>query len=433
MRKSDQNKTVGIILASGAGERFGANVPKQFLTLNGKMVATYAIETFKRCDLIDHVIVVCHGQWLDIAERLGADEVVPGGATRNESTYNGLEACPPGTTKVLTHDAVRPFVDDATIRRCVEALDQWPAVDTCIPSADTIIEIDGQNIADIPPRHCLRRGQTPQAFDYQSILSAYRYVDQRDATDDITIAIKFGLKCGVVEGSIWNIKITEPQDLFVAERIMQYRDATVRQPLVKGKNILLFGGSGGIGRGIIDQLRSLGAAVTAPTRQEVDLGANALPPSLFDGQWDCIIHCAGVLIAGTKPADYETTMNVNLRSAVLVADLAEKTMPKGGNVVFVGSSSAMKGRAFAPFYSASKAALNNFTEGIAEALADKGICVNCVNPGQTLTPMLADAGLPSDQDRALSVEHVVTAIISYCDTEQTGQIVNIRKNVDGAE
>ena len=426
-------KTVGIILASGTGERLGASVPKQFLSLNGKKVVQFSILAFQQSDLIDLTVLVCHSDWLDMANSLDVDIVVAGGNTRNESTLKGLEACPEDTKKVLIHDGVRPFIEEDTIRRCVEGLDKWPAVDTCIASADTIVEVDDDGcISNIPFRSRLRRGQTPQAFDYQCIRSAYRYVDVRDATDDITIAMKFGLKCGVVEGSAWNLKITEPQDLFIAERIMQYRDPVERVPNVKGKKILLFGGNGGIGQEISRQLRDLDAELHAPSSSEVDLNKANLPEFLYQTQWDCIIHCAGVMIQGTDLKDYEKVMNVNLRSAIPVAELAKKTMPNGGNLVFVGSSSAMKGRAFAPLYSASKAALNNLTEALAEALADEGIRCNCVNPGQTLTSMLADAGLPSDSTRALSVEHVARSIIAYCDTEQTGQIVNIRKNVDGA-
>lgn len=419
-------------MASGTGERLGASVPKQFLSLNGKKVVEYSIEVFRKSDLIDFTVLVCHPDWLDMAESFDVDTVVVGGQTRNESTLNGLEACPGDTKKVLIHDGVRPFIDEDTIRRCVEGLDKWPAVDTCIASADTIVEVKDGCISDIPSRSRLRRGQTPQAFDYQCIISAYRYVDVRDATDDITIAMKFGLKCGVVKGSIWNLKITEPQDLFIAERIMQYRDAVDRVPNVKNKKILLFGGNGGIGQEIVRQLRELDAEVHAPSSSDVDLSKADLPDYLYQTPWDCIVHSAGVLLQGMDLKDYEKVMNINLRSALPMAELARKTMPNGGNLVFVGSSSAMKGRAFAPLYSASKAALNNLTESLAEALAEEGIRCNCVNPGQTLTPMLADAGLPSDSTRALSVEHVARAIIAYCDTEQTGQIVNIRKNVNGA-
>jgi NAD(P)-dependent dehydrogenase (short-subunit alcohol dehydrogenase family) len=107
-------------------------------------------------------------------------------------------------------------------------------------------------------------------------------------------------------------------------------------------------------------------------------------------------------------------------------------MKQGGNVIYVGSSSAMKGRGKFPLYSASKAALNNFTESMAERYQEKNIRFNCVNPAQTLTDMLANVNLPADPARALSVEYVARVIISYCDTPQTGQIINIRKNVDGA-
>jgi 2-C-methyl-D-erythritol 4-phosphate cytidylyltransferase len=213
---------------------------------------------------------------------------------------------------------------------------------------------------------------------------------------------------------------------------MQYREATVRDPDVEDKLILLLGGSGGIGKEIARLLRERGAEVVAPTRTEVDLEASELPAALFNRSWNCIIHCAGVIGSGMELADYERIMSVNFRSAVLVADLAERTMKEGGNVVYVGSSSAMKGRAKFPLYSASKAALNNFTESTAERYQPNNIRVNCVNPAQTLTDMLADVNLSADHTRALSVEHVARVIISYCDTQQTGQIVNIRKNVDGA-
>ena len=154
--------------------------------------------------------------------------------------------------------------------------------------------------------------------------------------------------------------------------------------------------------------------------------------ALFDESWNCIVHCAGIIGTGIELADYDRIMSVNFRSAVLVAALAERTMSNGGNVVYVGSSSAMKGRANFPLYSASKAALNNFTESMAERNQANNIRFNCVNPGQTLTEMLAQVNLPPDPARALSVEHVARVIISYCDTHQTGQIVNIRKNVAGA-
>lgn len=425
-------KTTAIILASGAGERFGASVPKQFVMLNGKMVIQYSIDVMKNCDAIDHIVIVCHPDWLDAVKDLGVEQVVPGGSTRNESTWNGLMACPKDTRHVLIHDAVRPFLDEAILRRCIAALDHWPAVDTCIRSADTIIETDGDNVVSIPDRRRLRRGQTPQAFDYASIVSAYRYVKNRNATDDLSIAMEFGLKCGAVDGSIWNMKITEPHDLFVAERLMQYRDAIIRDPDVQGKSILLLGGSGGIGKEIARMLKELGAHITAPTRTEVDLSKDKLPDSLFQTPWDCIIHCAGVIGPGVEIADYEQIMNVNFRSAVLVADLAEKTMKQGGNIVYIGSSSAMKGRGRFPLYSASKAALNNFAESMAERFQDKNIRVNCINPAQTLTDMLSTVDLPADPSRALSVEYVARAIICYCDTPQTGQIINIRKNVDGA-
>jgi ribitol-5-phosphate 2-dehydrogenase (NADP+) / D-ribitol-5-phosphate cytidylyltransferase len=418
-------KTTALILAGGVGERFGSEIPKQFVNLNGKPVIQHSIETLKKSGLIDSIIIVCLESWVDFCQQFGADKVVIGGKTRNESTFNGLLACPLNTKFVLIHDAVRPFLDINIIKRCLDAIKTHKAVDTSINITDTIIEIDNSNqILSIPDRRKLKRGQTPQVFEFETILKAYQTTswDKMILSDDIGLLQKQGIPCITVEGSEWNMKITTAPDLFIAERIMQFRDAIIRKPEVRGKTILVFGGSGGIGSEVVKQLKELGATVIAPKHTEVDLSSDSIPSFLLKLKPDSIINCAGSLQKGLDC--FSEVMNINFRSAIVIVQYAKKVMSNGGNIVFVGSSSAMKGRKDFPIYSASKAALNNFTEGIAEELKEYNIRVNCVNPARTDTSMLASLNVTGG---GLAPSTVAEAIISYCDTDLTGQIVNIRK------
>src|SRR5690606_27855094 len=128
-------------------------------------------------------------------------------------------------TKVILHDAVRPFVSDRILEACVDALDDYEAVDVAIPSADTIIEIDAaSHITNIPDRSILRRGQTPQAFRLGTIREAYRLAKGDKtfrATDDCGVVFAYlpDVPIYVVEGSATNMKITEPIDVHIADKL----------------------------------------------------------------------------------------------------------------------------------------------------------------------------------------------------------------------
>src|SRR5699024_14764 len=145
--------------------------------------------------------------------------ILPGGETRNDTTRLALEALPAEETKVLFHDAVRPFIDDRILNDCVDALDSYDAVDTAIKSADTIIQVDDAAcINDMPDRSILRRGQPPQAFKTSTIRKAYELAREDPdfrATDDCGVVLKYlpDTKIFVVEGSGENMKVTEPLDI----------------------------------------------------------------------------------------------------------------------------------------------------------------------------------------------------------------------------
>jgi 2-C-methyl-D-erythritol 4-phosphate cytidylyltransferase len=418
---------IAIILAGGHGERFKGDIPKQFINLNGVPIIKYSIDRFSECNI--ECVVVAQKEWHQFCEKLGVRQVVLSGDTRNRSSYNGLLACAEADN-VLIHDAVRPFIDIDIINKCLAVLRNNVAVGVAIGMSDTIVKVSDDNIVDVPDRKILMRSQTPQAFKYSVIMDAYNSLGESafELADDIAVVTACDVPCKFVDGSEWNMKITYPPDLFIAERIMQYQEATsVKSVNLKDKSILVFGGSGGIGSEVIKQLQLMGANVIAPTHKEVDLSREILPTFLDSLELDVIIQCAGVIYRGFE--HYDETMNINFRSALLIVDLAKRTMPSGGSIIFVGSSSAMKGRKDFPIYSASKAALNNFVEGVAESMLPYNIRINCVNPARTNTRMTDYLGVTGEG--GLDVSYVAKKIIDYCGVTNTGQIFNIRRGLNG--
>lgn len=209
-----------ILLMGGEGLRFGSHTPKQFHLLGDKMVFRYALETLQASGLFDEIVLVCHPAWLDLSVE-GA-KVVAGGPTRQRSSYIGIRSFFEKPDIVLIHDAVRPFVSERIIRENVSGAISWGAVDTCIPSADTIVHAPGgKMIADIPRREDYLRGQTPQTFRMDWILEAHEKAmggGIENASDDCRLVLRLGKNVYVVKGEEQNIKITSELDLLMAEQ-----------------------------------------------------------------------------------------------------------------------------------------------------------------------------------------------------------------------
>ena len=135
-------KNIAIILAGGNSKRFGGDIPKQFLVLNEKRIIDYSISTFSINKNISNIIIVCEKNWIDTMKQEYPNyNIVDGGKSRKESSYNGLKACPRDTDNVLIHDSARPFISSDIISRCIEALNNDKAVNTVIPAVDTLVEI----------------------------------------------------------------------------------------------------------------------------------------------------------------------------------------------------------------------------------------------------------------------------------------------------
>jgi 2-C-methyl-D-erythritol 4-phosphate cytidylyltransferase len=216
MKIKMKERTAAIILMAGKGERFGSTLPKQLHELCGKKIYKYTLERFQESRLFEEIILVCHPDWMVQEEGV---KVVAGGATRQESSYRGLLACAPDTQYVVIHDGVRPFVSLEILQENVRAVKQFDAVDTCIPSTDTIVHsVDGKRIDEIPLRSEYWRGQTPQSFAYDLILEAHQRTKRKNATDDCSLVLEMGYDVHIVIGSEENIKITTEKDILLAEQ-----------------------------------------------------------------------------------------------------------------------------------------------------------------------------------------------------------------------
>ncbi len=223
-----------IILASGTGSRYGANIPKQFEKIGDKTILELSIENFEKSQFIDEIFVVITPEYRNSAQDIlnknsynKVKKLLNGGKTRKESSYIGVNAIEKDEeANVLIHDCARPFVTQKIISDCIKALEKYNAVGVAIPTTDTIIETDNNDIiTKIPKRENLKRIQTPQCFRLSIIKKAHELSkNDIEFTDDCGLIVKHNL-CDIfiVDGDESNIKITYPSDIIIAEEIVKAR------------------------------------------------------------------------------------------------------------------------------------------------------------------------------------------------------------------
>ncbi len=209
--------TVALIVAAGHGTRAGTGIPKQFTTVAGKAMVAHAHAALVAHPAIDRVVVVIgEGQEQALIDAVGPVEYVVGGDTRRESVANGLAAIG-DATRVLIHDAARPFVPAAVIDRLIAALGDAPGAVPVLPVADTLA-LGGDVLGDVVPRAALVRVQTPQAFTLTAIRAAHAAWDVAvEATDDAQMLRAMGKTVIPVAGDPMLDKITYPADFAAAE------------------------------------------------------------------------------------------------------------------------------------------------------------------------------------------------------------------------
>jgi 2-C-methyl-D-erythritol 4-phosphate cytidylyltransferase len=436
-------------------------MPKQLARIAGKPIIEHTIAAVNASSAIDEVFVMMEPNHMDAVTALIDSGRYPkltgvhaGGETRNDTTRLALAQLGEEECKVLFHDAVRPFVDDRILQDCVDALDHYGAVDTAIPSADTIIQINTETnvLVDVPPRSLLRRGQTPQAFLLSTIRRAYERAG-RDrnfvATDDCTVVLKYtpDVPIAVIAGSDENMKITEGIDVFIADKLFQLKvaeldamDEQERERQLAGTTLVVFGGSEGIGKGICEVAERYGANVFAFSRTGTgthiqsrdDVRAALRTAHDESGRIDYVVNSAGVLdIGGLDTFSDEAvrqTIDINLLGPVIIAQESLPYLKESkGQLLYFTSSSYTRGRANYGMYSATKAATVNLTQSLSEEWAELEVRVNCINPERTATGMRTRAFGEEPEGTLLSAETVALASLDTLLSGVTGQIVDVRR------
>ncbi len=196
----------GIVVAAGSGQRFGR--PKHLVELDGVPLWRRAMDAL--APVCDGVIVVG-----DVPDG------VPGGPRRRDSVAAGLARVPEGVDAVLVHDAARPLASTALAHRVVDRLATGDAdgVVPAVPVRDTLKRVDGDVVVDTIDRTPLVAVQTPQAFRLDALMGAHR-ASRDDATDDAQLLEWDGRRVVIVDGDPTNLKITYPDDLFVAASLL---------------------------------------------------------------------------------------------------------------------------------------------------------------------------------------------------------------------
>lgn len=223
--------SAAVIVAAGAGKRMGTSISKQFLQLEGEEILAHTVEKFEKSEVVDEIILVIGQEDIDLvrgmAEQYGWKKVaavVPGGAERQDSIWNGLSRARPDAEIILLHDGVRPFVTEEMIQASMQAAWEVGACTVGVPAKDTIKVCGADGMAlETPDRSRLWQIQTPQTFRREVIFRAFEKA-RRDGfigTDDTSVAEHAGFPVKVIMGSYRNIKITTQEDLLIAKAFLQ--------------------------------------------------------------------------------------------------------------------------------------------------------------------------------------------------------------------
>ena len=226
-----------VIAAGGSGTRMGGNVPKQFVRIGGIPIIVRTLLKFETCSDIDEIIVVVRDCDIETVKIL-LDEykitkltrIVKGGATRQASVLNGINAA--SGRFVFIHDAARPFVTPEQISEVVSETHRFGAATLGVPIKDTLktVKKDGM-ISETVDRENKYSIQTPQGFEIEMIRAAHREAERKgvSVTDDCALAELSGASVKVVEGSSLNIKLTTPEDIILAEGILNSEKGETEQ------------------------------------------------------------------------------------------------------------------------------------------------------------------------------------------------------------
>lgn len=230
------SKNIAIILSGGTGTRIGGNVPKQYLEVNGKAIIMYCVETIARMPEIDELVICLADEWESFVkgelEKAGVTKKVifsQPGEIRQLTIYNALKVLHEqglaDDAVVVIHDAARPLVSEALLRRCIEGCKEADGVLPVLPVKDTLyMSKDGNSISSLLKRSEIVAGQAPEAFRFGKYIAVHdqmSYEDILKISGSTEIAYKAGLNIKLVPGEELNFKITTTEDLDNLKHVLE--------------------------------------------------------------------------------------------------------------------------------------------------------------------------------------------------------------------
>lgn len=231
---------IGVIFAGGVGKRMNSRVkPKQFINVYGKPIIIHTLEIFENHEEIDAIVVACLESWIPYLQELlekfnihKVVKVVPGGASGQESIYNGLvaaeEIAAGEKSIVLIHDGVRPLIHAKTISDNIASVKEHGSAITSVKVKETVLVVSEDNSIDsVPKREDTRLARAPQSFYLDEILAAHRKSMEEQLPgfiDSCSLMQHYGKKLYLIEGPQENIKITTPDDFYTMRALLDAKE-----------------------------------------------------------------------------------------------------------------------------------------------------------------------------------------------------------------
>lgn len=231
---------IAVIFAGGVGQRMRSKeLPKQFLKLHNRPIIIHTLDVFENSPEIDAIVIACVADWIDYLKKLiekfhitKVKKIVPGGATGQDSIYNGLKAAESIKTNeddiVLIHDGVRPLINQKTIHDDIAMVKRHGTAITSVKVKETILVVnDEEKIVDIPDRSHSRLARAPQCFYLKDILATHekaRKEDKHDFIDSCSMMKYYGHDLYLVDGPQENIKVTTPDDFYTMRALLDARE-----------------------------------------------------------------------------------------------------------------------------------------------------------------------------------------------------------------
>ena len=227
-------KVGAVIVAAGKGKRMGRSINKQFLKIDNIPVLARTLLTFSNIAMIDNIVVVvdkdevehCRKDIINEYDINRVLDIMPGGKERQNSVLNGLKVLKDRCDIVVTHDGARPLVNTDTIVQSIRYAYMYGAAVCGAPVKDTIkILCHDDFIVGTPDRSKLYAVQTPQTFKFDLLYKAHKLAIEEGftGTDDTVLVERMGVRVKLFSGSYENIKITCPEDIYLAEAILKHR------------------------------------------------------------------------------------------------------------------------------------------------------------------------------------------------------------------